>query len=696
MYNRSGNYLILASLIGLVLGAVIGITFGKAVLPIKVLGDIFLNALEMIVVPVVVCSLIVAIAHLNDLRKLGRIGYKVASYFLTTTAVAVAVGMVLANIIRPGIELAITEGVSAVDTSYSFWSWLAQLVPARLPMAVIQLNILPIIVFIVFLGSVLVALGSKGKPVIGIVESLNEALMKMVNIIMWFAPIGILGLTAGQLATQSEGDGLNSVVSALGGYGLVIILGFLIQGAIILPIILKSMGGKNPGNYFIGVSTALMTALAGASSTAALPATMEGVQQKNDIDRRSSALVLPLGTAINRNGTALFAGAMAIIILQVMGASLGIWTQILVFVTAVLGSFAVAGVPQGNTVLLAVILQVAGLPPDKVGLGLAAGWFFERLCIALDVWGNAVGAAVIAGTAEIGLVDRSRRRFEPFEKYVPRFSRGNRKQDKFHERSDMPDRSGSRQVSGESRRFGSKTDTTGRREGRDRYRRERPGKFHRSDQREEYHPTDPVSSGKATGKQIEPAESGKRPFRRGSFGDKPFRKRTSQVEKEEFRPQSEEKSKPVVEQKEDIRTDYEIPKFPDKILEELKSGSGKEEIELGEKEAISSESLAMFDAAENSDSVHQDDNTGQDQGYLSDTSPIAYENSSHETDLSSTSDEPRDMSSEDVSVKADNHEELPAESKEGESVSDEPSRVLSNDTDESVRWGRPKQKKLNR
>lgn len=702
MYNRTGNYLVLASLIGLVLGAVIGITFGKAALPVKVLGDIFLNILEMVVIPVVVCSLIVAIANLNDLHKLGRIGYKVMLYFLATNAIAVAIGMILANIAKPGIELGAVGSVPTASIPYSFLGWLAQLIPARLPLAAIQLNILPIIVFIVFLGSVLVSLGSKGKPVIGIVESLNEALMKMVNIIMWLAPVGIFGLIAGQLAVRSSEGRPSSLVLIFGGFGVVIVLGLLIQGAIVLPAILKSIGGKNPGNYFLGMSSALMTALAGASSTAALPAAMEGVQQKNDIDRRSSALVLPLGTAINRNGTALFVGAVAVIILQATGASLSIWTQILVFVTAVLGSFAVAGVPQGSTVLLALVLQAAGLPPDKIGLGLAAiiaaSWFFERLCTALDVWGNAVGAAVIAGTAEIGLVDRSKRKFEPLEKYVPRFSRGGRKPDKFHDRrrdNDVSDKGGGRQASGEPRRFVSKTETAGRREERDRYHRERPERFRRSDRREEYRPADTAPSDKMAGKQIEPAESGKQPFRRGSFGDRPFKKRMPQAEKEEFRPQAEEKPKPVMEHNENIRPDYEIPKFPDRILEELKSGNSKEETGLGRDEAISSGISETSDAAEVSAGETQGDKISQDRGNLSDTSPIVYETSPQETDSPSAANESHDVPDEHVPADIDNDYEPPTESEE-ESIPDETSDESPDGTDDSVKWGRPKRKKLNR
>jgi Na+/H+-dicarboxylate symporter len=423
MYDRTGNYLIVAILIGMILGVIAVALFGEAILPVKFLGNIFLNALKMVVIPLLFCSMIVGITKLGDVRKLGKTGGKTLSYFLATSSISVAIGLILVNIIQPGVGFGIfSSNVPEIvqnRESYSFLSWLSDQIPYNIMGAAAETKGLPIGVFALFFGGVLTTIGSKGRPVIAFFEGLNEAIMKIVHIIMWFAPIGIFGLVAGQLAAQGGLGEFGSVLSALGKYSLVVILGLLLHGVVVLPLLLKFIGGKNPIEYFVGMSQALTTAFATASSSATLPVTMDCVEEKNDIDKRSSSFVLPLGATINMDGTALYEAVAAMFIAQAYGIDLTILQQVVIFATAVLASIGAAGIPEAGLVTMVLVLQAVGLPLEGIGLILAIDWFLDRCRTSVNVWGDSIGAAVIATTAEIGLVDRRK----PASTGSPRASR---------------------------------------------------------------------------------------------------------------------------------------------------------------------------------------------------------------------------------------------------------------------------------
>ena len=216
MIDRTGNVLIVAILIGIILGVVAVAIFGEAVLPVRFLGDIFLNALKMVVIPLLFCSMIIGITNLGDIRKLGRTGLKTILYFLATSSIAVIIGLTLVNIVHPGAGFPVMQAL-APDTvgPYSFFGWLSDQIPANIIQAAAETQVLPIILVAILLGSVLSTLGSKGKPVIAFFDGLNEAIMKIVHLIMWFAPIGVFGLVAGQLAAEGGLGQLGQVLKSL-------------------------------------------------------------------------------------------------------------------------------------------------------------------------------------------------------------------------------------------------------------------------------------------------------------------------------------------------------------------------------------------------------------------------------------------------------------------------------------------------
>lgn len=624
MYDRTGNYLIVAILIGLVAGVAVAAIFGDAVLPVKFLGDIFLNALKMLAIPLVLGSVILGVINLGDLGKLGRTGLKTIGYFLGTTSIAVIIGMILAELIQPGVG-AVKSGVTGPQViSYSFLDWLASQIPSNVVSAAAETRFLPVIIFTVLFGSVLNAMGAKARPVVTVVEGVTEALMKMVRVVMWFAPIGIFGLVAGQFAAGGR-DNFLGELSALSGFSIVVIVGLAIHAVIVLPLILKFLGGKGPLEYLNGMSQALLTAFGTASSAATLPVTMECVEQKNDIDKRASALVLPLGTTINLNGTALFAAAAAIFISQAQGWELTLWSQLVIFVTAVLASIGVAGIPQAGLMALALVLQATGMPMETIGLGLGmllgVEWLLDRFRTVVNVWGNAVGAAVMATTAEIGLVDRRPRMPEKTQR-VSRFKMPFRRDEfrKDRKTATPPPRGGDRGPGGpgprrsegqsapqamrrpigqakgsEGRpdpRFGGKDRRERGFKGSDQRDREFKGPDRRErdskgpDQREREfkgpEPREREFKGPEQREMYRPsseATSEKRPERgahgRPGYGRKPYRDRSGKEtprETEKGIPQPSPESRlPVPEEAPlaDVKPEFEIPRFPDRILEEL-------------------------------------------------------------------------------------------------------------------------------
>ncbi len=610
MYDRNGNYLIVAILIGMILGVVVTAIFGEGAVHVKFLGDIFLNALKMIVIPLLFCSMIVGITNLGDIRKLGRTGVKTLAYFLATSAIAVVLGLILVNIVRPGIGFSVITGslpeAVSSPTSYSFFTWLTDQIPANIFKAAAETQVLPIIVVALFFGGVLTTIGAKGKPIIAFFDGINDVLMKIVHIIMWFAPIGIFGLVAGQLASEGGLGAFSSVLSALGKYVAVVLIGLLVHGVVILPLILKFFGGKSPREYFVGMSQALMTAFATASSSATLPVTMECVEEKNDIDKRASSFVLPLGATINMDGTALYEAVAAMFIAQAYGIGLPIWSQITIFATAILASIGAAGIPQAGLVTMILVLQAVGLPLEGIGMILAIDWFLDRCRTTVNVWGDSIGAAVIATTAEIGLVER--------RTYPTRGGRDQERPSRFkgfsRRKTSRDDRKTADKsaVKSQPHTNGRRSDDAGKSDSRRQPRRTRRKDRPRDDRsrqrterrdiktvppapREEYKPKD-APAPEVTKREAEktpkgqstqqPSQSSSRDDRKQGYGRKrrrpqPGRGKGGEADgrRDSTSARSNEKSADGTSGHQ--KRDFEMPKFPDKILDELTSKDKEDE-----------------------------------------------------------------------------------------------------------------------
>lgn len=403
MAGRTGNFILLGMIAGATLGVLGGLFVGDFMLRISFLGTIFLNALKMVVIPLVVASMIVGVTSLGDVRTLGRTGLKTLAFYFATTSASVIVGLILVNIIQPGSRLemwdsAVPDFVAEAGGS-TLIDVLVGLIPPNIFSAAAEGEILPLIVFSLLFGGVLSAIGERGRPVVAVFEGINAAMMKIVHLIILFAPIGVLALIGGIVAEKRES--FDQLVSGLGMYSLTVLLGLGVHALVTLPLILMILGRKKPWPFFTGVGEALATAFTTASSSATLPITIDAVENKNGVDSRAASFVLPLGATINMDGTALYEAVAALFIAQISGIDLTLGQQVIVFLTATLASVGAAGIPHAGTVMMVMVLAAVNLPMEGIGLIFAVDWFLDRCRTTVNVWGDSIGAAVIAQTKEM-------------------------------------------------------------------------------------------------------------------------------------------------------------------------------------------------------------------------------------------------------------------------------------------------------
>lgn len=386
-------------LTGIVSGVICGWVFGQEMQAVAWMGEIFLKLLKMLVIPLIVSSMIVGISGLGDVRKVGMTGAITLAYFMGTTAISVSLGLIVVNIIKPGEGLKmVSDGLPAKISekeAVGITDILQSFVSDNLVHSMAQMEILPIIIFSLVFGGVLTTLGEKGKPVIAFFDGVNEAIMKVVHLIMYVAPIGVFALIASKLGAAGGGDLFLAELMKLGKYAFTVALGLLIHAAVVLPLILFWVTRRNPLVYLKNASEAVTTAFSTASSSATLPVTIECAEERNKVSRKASLFVLPLGATVNMDGTALYESVAALFIAQMVGIELGFGEQMIVFLTATLAAVGAAGIPEAGLVTMVMVLHAVGLPLEGIGMLLSIDWFLDRLRTATNVWGDSIGAAVV-------------------------------------------------------------------------------------------------------------------------------------------------------------------------------------------------------------------------------------------------------------------------------------------------------------
>jgi Na+/H+-dicarboxylate symporter len=362
------------------------------------IGEMFLDTLKMLVIPLIVSSMIVGITGLGDIRKVGKAGTITLVYFLSTSGIAVIAGIIVVNIMQPGLGVELTTDIPekvAGKESIGITDILESFVTPNLFESMAKMEILPIIMFSLVFGGVLTTLGEKGKLVISVFDGINIAIMKIVHLVMYFAPLGVFALVSSKLGAAGGGDLFLAELLKIGKFAVTVILGLMIHALITLPAILYFVAKQNPLTYFKNMSAALTTALSTASSAATLPVTIECVEEENKISRRTTLFVIPLGATVNMNGTALYESIAAIFIAQMVGIHLGLGDQVLIFLTATLAAIGAAGIPEAGLVTMVIVLQAVGLPLEGIGMLLSIDWFLDRIRTSVNVWGDSIGAAVV-------------------------------------------------------------------------------------------------------------------------------------------------------------------------------------------------------------------------------------------------------------------------------------------------------------
>ncbi len=399
MGRRANQFVLYGILVGVVAGGISGWVFGEKMTAVGWLGEFFLDALKMIVVPLVVSSMIVGISGLGDVRRLGKTGVIALGYYLTTTGMAVILGIIVVNVMRPGSGLEwmgaeMPEALAGKEAA-GINDLIRSLVTPSLVRSAADMEILPLIVFSLLFGGVLSTIGEKGKLVIRFFDGVNEAILKLVLLILLIAPFGVFALVASRLGQAGGGAAFFAEIAKIGLFVITVITGLLVHGAIVLPAILFFVARRNPWKQLVHVAPALTTAFSTASSSATLPVTIECAEDRARLSRRSSLFILPLGATINMDGTALYESVAAIFIAQLYGIPLGPAEQVIIFLTATLASIGAAGIPEAGLVTMLIVLRAVGLPLEGIGMILAIDWFLDRCRTTVNVWGDTVGAAVL-------------------------------------------------------------------------------------------------------------------------------------------------------------------------------------------------------------------------------------------------------------------------------------------------------------
>jgi len=395
MNHRHARYILLFIIAGVLLGGFLGYLVPQWMVEIAWLGDLFLNALKMLIIPLIFSAVMSGVASIGDVRSLGRMGGMTVAYYFITTSIAVVVGLVVVNLIQPGLGVEPTTQMPqnvADKQDTGIIDIIESLISPNLVDSAANTELLPLIIFAIALACALIVVGEPGKPVLSFFRGLNEGVMRLVVWLMYFAPVGIFALVSARFAkAEMEGGFMNEIIS-IGLHVFTVLSGLTVHFAILFLILI--IIASRDWRYLVGMMRALFTAFGTASSSATLPLTME-CSQEQGVDKKSAQFVLPLGSTVNMDGTALYEACAALFIAQVYGIELGIVEQVIVFITATLAAIGAAGIPEAGLVTMVIVLGAVGLPLEGIALLLSVDWLLDRFRTTVNVWGDSVGAAVL-------------------------------------------------------------------------------------------------------------------------------------------------------------------------------------------------------------------------------------------------------------------------------------------------------------
>ncbi|XP_031642057.1 excitatory amino acid transporter 1 isoform X2 [Oncorhynchus kisutch] len=418
-------------------------------------GELLMRMLQMLVLPLIVSSLVTGISSL-DSKASGKMGMRAVAYYMVTTLIAVFIGIVIVIVIKPGkghrdSPVASSGTIEPVHAADAFLDLIRNMFPPNLVEAcfkqyktvykktihtknvtvalsltdslntteaalavnmsrVLQtiqetvvemipvsgssngVNALGLVVFSMCFGLVIGSMKQQGQALRDFFDCLNEAIMRLVAIVIWYAPVGILFLIAAKIVEMKN---LAEVGGQLGMYTVSVIVGLLIHGLFVLPLLYFLVTRKNPYTFMAGLLQALITALGTSSSSATLPITFRCLEENNRVDKRVTRFILPVGATINMDGTALYEAVAAIFIAQVNDMELNFGQILTISITATAASIGAAGIPQAGLVTMVIVLTSVGLPTEDITLIIAVDWFLDRLRTTTNVLGDSIGAGIV-------------------------------------------------------------------------------------------------------------------------------------------------------------------------------------------------------------------------------------------------------------------------------------------------------------
>lgn len=370
------------------------------------IGEIFLNALKMIIVPLITSSIIVGVAGIGSGGNLGALGGKTLLFYATTTLAAILVGLFFINVVKPGIVdgepardiLALeaettdisskVEGKGVSDVAQIF----KRMVPPNIVQAAAEGQMLGMIFFAILFGYFMTHLAHQfAEPLFNFWNGVFHVMMSMTEWIMKFAPIGVFGLVAEVMVTAGF-----KAVRPLAVFAFCVVAALLVHAVVTLPALLRYVGKVRPYKTMSALTPAMLTAFSTASSSATLPVTMDCVENDVGVSNKISSFVLPLGATVNMNGTALYECAAAVFLAQAYGLELTLGVQFSIVVIALLTSIGVAGVPSASLVAIAIILAAVGLPVEAIGVLLVFDRILDMCRTSINIWGDACCATIVA------------------------------------------------------------------------------------------------------------------------------------------------------------------------------------------------------------------------------------------------------------------------------------------------------------
>jgi proton glutamate symport protein len=399
--------------VALLLGLVLGLLAHEYALvarlasPLVFVGDVFIRCLKLLVIPIIVTSLVVGVSNVGDVTRLGRLGGRTALYYLSTTAIAVAVGLVLVNLIRPG-HGADLSGWDIPDKALAgqdmgVWGMLGEIFGNTLlhPIdSLIEGDIITVIAVTLLFGLCLVLIGPRSAPVVRGFRWTEGVVMAVVTHVMWLAPLGVLGLLIGTL----ELHGL-SLLASMAKYAVTVLSGLGLHGFVVLPLIVFFVGRRLPREWLNGIRPAMAVAFSTSSSSATLPVTVRACEENLDVPKPVASFVLPIGATMNMDGTALYEAVAAIFVAQTLpGFELGLGQQMIVFATAMAASVGAAGIPSAGIVTMVMVFESVGLPLEPLGAIYAVDRVLDMCRTTVNVMGDTAGALVLTRIGGAGAV----------------------------------------------------------------------------------------------------------------------------------------------------------------------------------------------------------------------------------------------------------------------------------------------------